>query len=263
MTTALVTGASSGIGAGFADRLAQLGYHLVLVARDTDRLEDKATRLRAQWRVDVEVLPADLSTDDGCATVEERLRDERRPVDTLVNNAGFSLGKSVIVSDVDDEDRMLRVLIRAPMRLAKAALPGMLARDRGSIITVSSVAGLVPYDSYGAAKAWAVYFSAALSLHTEGTGIQAIALCPGLVRTEFHERNGIDVASVPKVMWLRVDRVVDECLRDLARGKAICIPSRRYRVLVEIGHRMPGQFAARIARQRGLRRPKRRSATAE
>ncbi len=263
MTTALVTGASSGIGAAFADRLAQLGYHLVLVARDTDRLEDKATRLREQWHVDVEVLPADLSIEHDCATVEARLCDASRPVDMLVNNAGFSLGKSVVVSDVDDEERMLRVLIRAPMRLTKAALPGMLARHRGSIITVSSVAGLIPYDSYGAAKAWALYFSEAVSLHTEGTGVQAIALCPGLVHTEFHQRAKIDLTGVPELMWVDINRVVDECLRDLGRGKTVCIPSRRYRVLVAIGRRLPGQFAARIARQRGLRHPKRPSAAAE
>ena len=257
MTTALVTGASSGIGAGFADRFAQLGYRLVLVARDTRRLEERATRLQDQWHVNVDVLTADLGTEPGCAAVETRLTDERRPIDVLVNNAGFSLGVDFVRSDVDDEDRMLQVLVRAPMRLTKAALPGMLTRDRGAIVTVSSVAGLIPYNTYGAAKAWAVTFSQALSLQLANTGVRALALCPGLVRTEFHERNGIDVSTVPRFMWLDVERVVDECLRDLARGKAVSIPSRRYRTLVEIGRRLPGQFAGRIAHQRGLRRPER------
>jgi uncharacterized protein len=254
MTTALVTGASSGIGAAFAERYASLGYALVLVARDEPRLEKRAAQLRDQWQVDVEVLAADLSTDDGCARVERRLMDAELPVDVLVNNAGFSLGVDALRSDADDEERMLRVLVRAPMRLSKAALPGMLARGHGTIITVASVAGLISHNSYGAAKAWAVRFTRAMSLHLEGTGVQALALCPGLVRTEFHERSGIDVSGVPKFMWLDVERVVGECLSDLRRGKTISIPSRRYRILVGLGRALPGGLAARIASNRGLRR---------
>ena len=141
MTTALITGASSGIGAGFADRFARLGHDLVLVARRAERLEAHAARLREQWRVDVEVLPADLGTDSGCAAVESRLAEAARPVDVLVNNAGFGLGIDVLHSTVEQEETLLRVMVRAPMRLTKAALPEMLARDRGVIVNVSSVAG--------------------------------------------------------------------------------------------------------------------------
>jgi len=254
MTTALVTGATSGIGAGFADRYARLRHNLVLVARDEARLHAKADELRARWHVEVEVLPADLSLDDECARVESRLADASRPIDVLVNNAGYSLGVDVVESDVDDEDRMLRVLTRAPLRLAKAAMPGMLARGHGAIITVSSVAGLISYNTYGAAKAWALKFSQSLSLRFAGTGVRAIALCPGLVHTEFHQRSGVDPSAAPSFMWLGVDRVVDECLRDLAKGKAVSIPSRRYRVLAGIGSRLPSTFTARIARDRGIRK---------
>jgi short-subunit dehydrogenase len=130
----------------------------------------------------------------------------------------------------------------------------MQQRDRGTIITVASVAGLVSYNSYGAAKAWAIKFSEALSLQLSGTSLRAIALCPGLVRTEFHQRGNVDTSGSPSFMWLTVERVVDECLRDLSHGKTISIPSRRYRIVVGIGTRLPRGLAPRIARNRGIRR---------
>jgi uncharacterized protein len=147
MPTALITGSTAGIGAGFADRYARLGHDLVLVARNAERLREQATNLSARWHVDVEVLPADLGTDEGCAAVEARAADDRRPIDVLVNNAGFTLAADFLHSAVDDEEQLLRVLVRAPMRITKAALPGMLARDRGSIITVASVAAFVNHSS--------------------------------------------------------------------------------------------------------------------
>ena len=249
----MVTGASSGIGAGFADRFARLGYDLVLVARDEVRLQQRAARLTEQWHVNVEVLRADLGADDGCAAVERRVTDAARPVDILVNNAGFTPGRDFVESRVDDEEQMLRVMVRAPMRLTRAALPGMLARNRGSVVTVASTAGLVPYTTYGAAKAWAIAFNSAVGLQVAGTAVRTIALCPGLVHTEFHQRADIDVSRVPGFMWLDVDRVVDECLRDLARGKHISIPSRRYRLLMRVGRLLPIRFTAAVARRRGFR----------
>jgi uncharacterized protein len=246
MPTALVTGSSSGIGAAFAKRYAQLGHDLVLVARNAERLRNQATELRARWHVDVEVLPADLGTDDGCAAVEARAADEGRPIDVLVNNAGFTLGTDLLHSDVDAEEQLLRVLVRAPMRITKAALPGMLARDRGSIITVASVAAFVHHSSYGAAKAWAVRFSKALSLNLAGTGVGALAVCPGLVRTEFHERGQVDVSGVPDWLWLDVDQVVTECLRDLRRGRAVSIPSLRYKGLTAVGRVLPRGVVAKV-----------------
>jgi short-subunit dehydrogenase len=251
MPTALITGASSGIGRGFARRLAALGYDLVLVSRDGERLAAQAIDLRRQWAVDVEVLVADLSTDDGCAAVEKRVGQE---VDMVVNNAGFGMGIDVVHSDVDKEEQMLRVMVRAPMRISKAALPGMLARGHGDLIMVASTAGLVSHNSYGATKAWGVRFSRAMSVKLAGTGVRAIALCPGLTRTEFHERSNVAIGRVPGWMWLDVDRVVNEGLRDLSRGKTVSVPSKRYKVIVAVGRLLPLSVVSSVT---GLRRPSR------
>jgi short-subunit dehydrogenase len=252
--TVLVTGASSGIGAAFVRRYAQLGYDLVLVARDEDRLARTADELRAAYHVTAEVLPADLASDEGVASVEQRLADATRPVDVLINNAGFGLGADLLKSAVGDEERLLRVMVIAPMRLTKAALPGMVERGVGSIVLVSSVAGLIVTNSYGAAKAWGVAFSRAVAAQLAGTGVRAMALCPGLVHTEFHERGHVDVSQAPDFMWLDADQVVDECLRDLAHGKVVSIPSRRYRLLVGLGRLTPTRLRVRVAQDRGLRR---------
>lgn len=251
MATALITGSTSGIGAGFAARYARLGHDLVLVARDRDRLETQAATLHKQYGVDAEVLVADLGTDAGCAEVETRAADDRRPIDVLINNAGFGLGLDFLHSSLENEEQALRVMVRAPMRITKAALPGMLARGDGSIITVASIAAFLNHSTYGAAKAWDVRFSQALSVKLNGTGVRAIALCPGLVHTEFHERGKVDVSNAPRWMWLDVDQVVDACLHDLGRGKQICIPTRRYKVLVAVGRLLP---ATVVARARTLRR---------
>ena len=252
MSTALITGASSGIGAGFARRLAALGYHLVIVSRDDERLTLLARELREKWRVDVEVLPADLSTDDGCGAVETRVADSNRPIDMVVNNAGFGLGIDVLHSDIEAEDRMLRVMVRAPMRISKAALPGLIQRGHGDLIMVASTAGLVSHNSYGATKSWAIRFSQAMSVKLAGTGVRAIALCPGLTRTEFHQRGNVATGRVPAWMWLDVDRVVDECLRDLRNGKTISVPSKRYKIIARVGRALPTSVVAKVA---GLRRP--------
>jgi uncharacterized protein len=251
MSTALITGSTSGIGAGFAARYAQLGHDLVLVARNRARLETQAATLQEQHHVDVEVLAADLGTDEGCAAVETRAADERRPIDVLINNAGFGMGLDFIHSSIANEEQVLRVMIRAPMRVTKAALPGMLARGSGSIITVASVAAFLNHSTYGAAKAWDVRFSQALSVKLVGSGVSAIAVCPGLVHTEFHERGKVDVSNAPRWMWIDADQVVDACLRDLGRGKAICIPTRRYKTLIGVGRLLP---ASLLARARTLRR---------
>jgi len=256
MPIALITGSTSGIGAGFAETYAKLDHNLVLVARDRARLDAQAARLHEQWQVDVEVLVADLGTDAGCAAVEARVAGVDQPIDVLVNNAGFGMGRDFLHSALADEEQVLRVMIRAPMRITKAALPGMQMRDSGTIITVASIAGFLNHSTYGAAKAWAVRFSESLSLQLAGSGVRAIALCPGLVHTEFHERGDVDVSNAPKWMWLDVDQVVDACLDDLRRGKAVSIPSLRYKVIVGAGRLAP---ATLVARARNLRRPRTRT----
>jgi len=232
MAIALVTGATSGIGNAFARRLAAEGYGLVLVARDAVRLEEVAGTLRNRHGVDVETLPADLSDRGQMERVADRLRDESRPIDILVNNAGFGLGKPFLQGPVSGEERMLDVLVRAVLVLTRAAAPGMVARGRGNIITVSSVAGFLPGGTYAAAKAWATSFSTSLAGDLAGTGVTATALCPGYVHTEFHQRAKMDTSHRPRRAWLDADRVVGDCLADVRRGRAVSVPSLRYKAAV-------------------------------
>jgi hypothetical protein len=232
MPTALVTGATAGIGASFARRLAAEHHDLVLVARDTARLESFATELRELGDGTVELLSADLATETGCAAVEVRLADPDRPVDVLVNNAGIGLGGSFAGNTLEAEQRMLDLNVRAVLRLTHAALGGMLERGRGDIVNVSSVAGFGPIGgTYSATKAWVTSFSESTHAAVGSRGVRVMAVCPGFVRTEFHERAGIDVGDRTGPMWLDADRVVREALSDLRRGRAVSVPSLQYKVL--------------------------------
>lgn len=254
MTTALVTGASSGIGCAFARRLAAEGHGLILVARDAVRLDAVAANLHGTYGASVEVLPVDLAAEDGCAAVEARLADPARPVDLVVNNAGFGLNAPFLSSGVADEERMLRVNVRAVLRLTKAAVPGMVARGGGDIVNLSSVAGFVPSGTYGASKAWVTSFSESLHRELAGTGVRVVAVCPGLTRTEFHERAGMDVRGVPGLLWLEPEQVVDAALRDLRRGRAVSVPGWQYRGLVWALRLLPRRVLAGGALRRRERR---------
>ncbi|RKN46463.1 SDR family NAD(P)-dependent oxidoreductase [Micromonospora endolithica] len=231
---ALITGATAGIGAAFARRLAADGWHLVLVARDATRLDEHAAELTARHGHQVETLPADLSTDDGCAVVERRLADGS-PVELVVNNAGISLNKPFLRSTVEDEARLLRLNVHAVMRLTLAALRTMTERRHGAVINVSSVAGfgaVMPGSTYSASKAWVTNFSESVGQSARPFGVRVMALCPGYTRTEFHSRAGIDMSKTPEWMWLRADDVVDEALRDLRKGKLVSIPAWKYKLAV-------------------------------
>lgn len=233
MPTALVTGATAGIGLEFARQLAARGDDLVLVARDRDRLATVADDLRTSYGVAVEVLPADLTSLDELAAVEVRVADRERPVDLLVNNAGFGLKERFLDNPIDVEQAQQDVLVRAVLRLTHAALGGMVERGRGGVVNVSSVAAFLPRGTYSAAKAWVNSFSAWAHAEYADRGVTVMALCPGFVRTEFHERLGIDRdASAPKVLWLEADRLVREALADLDKGRAMSIPSKRYKAIV-------------------------------
>jgi hypothetical protein len=242
-----VTGATAGIGNAFVRRLANDRYDLVLVSRDAERLEVLAAELRTTYGVQVEVLPADLAEDDGCRTVEARLGDRARPVDLLVNNAGFAVNRRFVTGDIEDEERMLRVLVRAVLRLTRAAVPGMIERRHGAVINVSSVAGFVPQGTYSAAKAWVTSFTQGLAADLTGTGVRAVALCPGFTSTEFHERAGIDMSRTPDWLWLDADEVVDSAFTALAHGTVVCVPGAQYKTIVTLARHVPTRLLTAVA----------------
>jgi uncharacterized protein len=250
VSLALVTGATSGIGAEFARQLATQGHDLVLVARDTERLEAMSDELRSAHGVACDVLIADLATTEGMRAVEQRLAVPTQPVDLLVNSAGLGLRTSFLKSSADDEEAMLRVMVVAVLRLTHAALPGMLGRGRGAVINVSSVAGFIPAGTYAAAKAWVTAFSEGLHSELSGSGVQVLALCPGYVHTELHQRMGVRKPG-PAWVWLSAADVVSAALRDLRRNKAVSVPGLHWKTLVTVVDLLP---RAALRRPAALRR---------
>ncbi|MEY9948229.1 SDR family NAD(P)-dependent oxidoreductase [Kitasatospora sp. GAS1066B] len=252
MTTALITGATAGIGAAFARRLAGDGHDLVLVARDTERLTAAAAALADRFGVRTEVLTADLATEAGIGAVEERLRDGERPIGILVNNAGFGNKGAYLSVPLEQELDMVKVHIEAVLRLTTAAVPGMRERGFGGVVNVASVAAFVPRGTYGASKAWMVNFTLGAARDLAGSGVRLLALCPGFTRTEFHQRAGMGTRNIPAWGWLSAERVVDEALRDLARGRSLSVPSRRYKLVVAIARLLPagglGGLSSKAAR---------------
>ncbi|MBF6138013.1 SDR family NAD(P)-dependent oxidoreductase [Nocardia otitidiscaviarum] len=244
---AVVTGPTSGIGRGYAVRLASLGYDLVLVARDEARLAALAGELELRFGSAAQVLPADLATAEGRDRVAARLAEG---VDFLVNNAGFGLSREFWQVDPELLQRQLDVNVTAVMRLTRAALPPMLAAAKGCVVNVASVAGLVPGrgSTYSASKAYVVSFSEGLAGGLAGTGVRVQALCPGLVRTEFHERAGIDLGRLPRPLWLSVDEVVAGSLSDLEKNRVISVPGMQYKAVTAVAGLMPRSLAARLNR---------------
>lgn len=243
--TAVITGATSGLGAEFARQLAERGYDLVLVARNGERLRETAKALAERWNVRTEDLVADLSTGEGVESVARRLADP--DVALLVNNAGYGLKNDFASHPVQAEIDHLNVLVAAPMRLSHAALNTMTARGGGRIINVASVAGFIPRGTYSAAKAWVINFSRWANIYYAPRGVTVTALCPGFVHTEFHQRMEMDKSVYPKWMWLNADRVVTEGLAAAFAGKGVSVPSKRYKVLSAVGSRGPQALVARIA----------------
>ncbi len=238
MTTALITGATAGIGYEFARQLAADGHDLVLVARDEGRLQRVAAELAAHG-VGTEVLVADLSDRDRLGAVADRVADRERPVDILVNNAGYGLRRSFLANDLEHEEQLLDVLCRAVLVLSHAAGRGMQARGHGRIINVSSVAGFIASGTYSAAKSWVTVFSEGLAGELAGSGVTVTALCPGFTRTEFHERAGMHRRGAPPFAWLRVDEVVATGLSDAAAGRVVSVPSLRYRAALAVLRVLP------------------------
>lgn len=227
--SALITGATAGIGAAFARRLTGEGYRLILVARDDRRLSAAATALGGE----ITTLAADLATAEGRDAVADRLAAE--PVDLLVNNAGIGLNRSFLTSSIADQERLLDLNVRAVQRLTHAVLPAMVERRRGAIVNVASVAGfgpVMPGSTYPASKAWVMLFSEAVAQSVRRYGVRVMALCPGYTQTEFHERAGIDMSRLPGWLWSTADDVVRIGMRDLRRRKVVSVPGWQYKMAV-------------------------------
>ncbi|MFI1577204.1 SDR family NAD(P)-dependent oxidoreductase [Embleya sp. NPDC020630] len=251
MTTSLITGATAGLGAAFARRLAHEGHDLVLVARDRERLTECARELREEHGVSVQVLAADLSLDEGIAAVEARLADREAPVDVLVNNAGFGNRGGFLDVPTADELRMLKVHCEAVLRLTAAACEAMRERGRGWVVNVASVAAFLPRGTYGASKAWVVSFTEGAAKELAGSGVRLMALCPGFVRTEFHLRAGMGTSNIPNWMWLDADRVVAAAIRDLAVGKSVSVPDLRYKAVVGLARLTPRALFGNVSTRTG------------
>lgn len=237
--SALITGASSGLGAEFARQLAPRGYELVLVARRKDRLDSIASELNQEHSVHVEVLIADLTKENDIQRVEKHVI-EHKALDLLVNNAGFGMQGKFTELDISKHLAMIQLHDIACLRLTYAALQGMLARNQGGIINVSSISGLVPIGNitYGTTKAFQVVFSETLHMELSGTGIKIQALCPGYTYTEFHDKQdlaGFQRSQIPNFLWTSAEQVVSESLRGLEKDKIVVVPGTLYRLFVSMG----------------------------
>jgi uncharacterized protein len=239
---ALVTGASSGIGERLARLLAADGCGLIVVARRAGRLEELAAGLRDAHGVHVEVLAADLTTPAGLLTVEDRLADASRPVELLVNNAGFGLSGSFADVPADGAEAQIRLNVLTLVRLTHAVLPGMLERRHGGILNVSSVAGFLISPgsaAYAATKAFVTSFSESLAAEMSGRGVHVTALCPGLTRTGFHADGHEGTASAPAFAWLDADRVARAGLDAVAAGRPVSVPGAQYKAIAGLARIVP------------------------
>ena len=223
-STVLITGASTGIGATYADRFARRGHDLVLVARDKARLEALATRLRDETGAAVDILAADLTQPGDLAAVEARLRDDAR-IDTLVNNAGAALSGPFTEQTTDAVARLIELNTTAPARLASAIAPRLARAGTGAIVNIGSVVGLAPEFSmsvYGATKAFVLFLSQGLSVELAPKGVYVQAVLPAGTRTEIWERAGIDASALPDLM--EVGALVDAALVGFDRREPVTIP---------------------------------------
>lgn len=247
MGTALITGASAGLGEEFAWQLAAAGHHLVLVARREDRLTALAERIHNVAGVHVEALPADLSDDDDVAQVVRRLvSDEPRPIGLLVNNAGFGLTQRFLDSTIAEELDALDVMVRAVLELSHAAGRAMVGRGHGAILNVSSMTQNTAMGTYAAHKAWVRAFTEALATELEGTGVSATAVLPGLTHTEFHAVAHMDETAWPRLAWLNAEQVVEAALAAVRHGDVLCVPSLRYRAAHVLLHAAPRRIVRAV-----------------
>lgn len=263
MTTALVTGASAGLGAEFCAQLAASGHDLVVVARNAERLDSFAAAVRQRYGVRVETLVADLVDREQLQVVADRVagggpQGGAGQVDLLVNNAGFGIGTSFTRSPVALEEQALDLMCRAVLVLCHAAAGAMGARGYGGIINVSSVAAYSAMGSYSAAKVWVTTFSEALAVELSPRGVVVTAVCPGFTRTEFHGRAQMDMSRLPDRAWLRAQDVVADALQGARRGRPVNVPGWQYKALTAVLRVAPRRVVATgsVALARARRNPR-------
>jgi short-subunit dehydrogenase len=242
--TALITGASSGIGAAFARQLAPMGYNMILVARHKERLAALAMELGERYPISAEVLVTDLANATDVERVE-RYITELESLDLLINNAGFGAPGSFAEAELVTQLNMIHVHVIASVRLTRAALPGMIARRRGAIINVSSIASLVPIPgsaTYSATKAYLNVFSEALQAELRGTGVKIQSLCPGFTHTGFHdtpEHKGFGRSRIPEPLWMSAEQVAAQSLNALGQHRVIFVPGFKNRLLARAARNLP------------------------
>ncbi|HBE76249.1 MAG TPA: NAD(P)-dependent oxidoreductase [Firmicutes bacterium] len=236
--TALITGATSGIGAAYAERFAKEGYNLILTGRRAAILNGRAEQIHQHYGVIVDTVLVELSNEAGIDELIQRIGN--RPLDVLVNNAGFGASRLLYQQDLDIQLAMVAVHVSAPVKLIHAVLPGMVARKKGIIINISSESALLPFPKnciYSGTKAFVKTFSEGLHLDLMGTGVQVQVVCPGLTRTDFHEKMGMEKSRQRNrgmLKWMIPEEVVDISLRDLRKNKVVCIPGNHTKMLVKM-----------------------------
>jgi hypothetical protein len=237
--TAFITGASSGMGAEFAHQLAVQHTNLIILARRKEKLETLAAEINQKYSIRTEVVQADLSKPEDVTRAEDKIA-ETPDLDLLVNNAGFGAVTRFYEGDPGPHFDMLQVHVTASVRLARAALSGMVSRNRGRIVNVASVAAFLPYGSvmYPSTKAFLVSFSQGLQTELYDTSVRIQALCPGFTYTEFHDVISMDRKTFPKFMWMSAERVVSTSLKALPHGSVIVVPGLQYRFIVALA-RLP------------------------
>jgi len=257
--TALVTGASSGIGAAFAEVFAAHGYDLVLTARRVDRLQARAAALFQRFGITVRCVEQDLLAPDAVGAIAGRLVNEGVHVDALVNNAGFGLSGAFLASDWARQREVIRLLLEAPAELAHRFAPGMVAHGFGRIVNIASVAGLVPgtagHTLYPATKSGLIKFSQSLNLELASSGVHVCAVCPGFTYSEFHDANGTRnlVSRLPKWMWLSAEQVAAAGYADCERNLAISVPGAQYKMITGLARLLPERVAFGYMRRQGAR----------
>jgi len=246
MATALVTGATAGIGAAYANLLAKEGFDLVLVARDLPRLNKVAKELGKTFGIKTECIKADLTKPAQLAKVEKRLASSAKPIEVLINNAGFGIKDSFIDSDLNREQELLDVLVTAPMRLTHAVLPNMIKQNNGVVVNVSSIASWIAGGTYSAAKSYLTVFSEYLNNELKGTKVKVSALCPGFTRTEFHQRGKMRMDGLPNFMWLDADKLVAKSWKDVQKNKSVSVPGMQYKILALMAQYAPRPLVRKI-----------------